>query len=95
MARPMIISNTGKRDRGMLPDHHVKLVGPTVGFRNATRSEHDMPKTEERFIYELCSHRNNSLSSSKLSLWKSCTHVRRVPDLVEDITPHSPLPNKA
>jgi hypothetical protein len=92
MARPMINCNTGKRDRWVLSDYHEQFVGPTVCFSNATRSEHDMPKTEERFIYELCSHRNNTLCSSKLSLMKTCTHVRCVPDIVEDITPHSPFP---
>jgi hypothetical protein len=52
----MIIFNTDKRDRGMLPIHHEKLVSPFVellSFRNAARSEHDMPETELRFIYEL------------------------------------------
>jgi hypothetical protein len=52
----MIIFNTGKSDRGMLPYHHEKLVSPNVeflSFRIAARSEHDMPDTEERFIYEL------------------------------------------
>jgi hypothetical protein len=97
MVRPMIICNTGKRIIGTLPDHHVKLVGPSVGFlgfRNAARSEHDMPKTDERFIYELRSH-HNSRCSSKLSLRKTCTQVQRVPDTVEDIPPHSPLPQTA
>jgi hypothetical protein len=52
----MIILNTGKRDREMLTDHHEKLVSPSVefpSFRNAARSEHDMPETVELVIYEL------------------------------------------